>query len=321
MKEHPLLLNADTVRAILDGRKTQTRLIIKPQPKTISPPIDAYYNIKWKNQLFAFEGDLLPYAPYQVGDKLYVREAVRPICYPYRDGKFNYGAYLIEYMADNLLVKCPDEMEEWWEHNWHIRPSTKIPNILMPKLCARTWLTVTGGRVERVQDISPEDIIAEGVTFDLIENMLPPTKTKQGHWISGGDYDQSLSYCFECAAKIVKKLNEGQGEYVVDGGWENHGSDYSEHCEDCDFLLNYWPTDHCLETELDGFEQAEGITELSNEDRYSFKVICGAAPDRDKNIQSRVMKLCWRYLWESIYPGSWERNDWVLVREFSRSKK
>jgi hypothetical protein len=153
-----------------------------------------------------------------------------------------------------------------------------------------------------VQDISHADIEAEGVTFDLIRSLLKPTKTKQGHWITGRDCDSSEDYCYDCAKKVVDELNakEGDRDNVVDGGWENHDSDYQARCEKCDCLLNYWPTTHLFETEVDGFESRSEIMPLSNEDRYSLETLLGAAPDQDEALQNRVLKLCWRYLWDSI---------------------
>lgn len=130
-KEHPILFSAEMVRVVLDGRKTQTRRVGE-----------------W-------------YKKWQVGDLLWVRENVRTICYQ-RGPDFSYGEYCIEYIADKTLVKCSEEHEQWWRHNWHIRPSTTIPSIFMPKWAARIWLEITGIKVERVQDMYEQDAEAEG---------------------------------------------------------------------------------------------------------------------------------------------------------------
>ena len=162
-KEHPSIFNSEMVRAILDGRKTQTRRVVKkrhiwcPDHETIEQHIDY---MKYNQE------GLLRCCPYgKVGDLLWVRENIRTICYPYQDGKFVYGEYLIEYMADKVWVKCPEQQEEWWRHNWRKRQSTTIPSIFMPKWATRIWLEVTGVRAERVWGISVEDCLTEGIIY------------------------------------------------------------------------------------------------------------------------------------------------------------
>ncbi len=149
-------------------------------------------------------------------------------------------------------------------------------------------------------DKSIADIVAAGITFELIRLLLKPTKEKQGHWISGGESDQSEDFCFECAKEKVDALNRdnSNGDYLVDGGWENHDSDSVVHCEKCECLLNFWPTDHCFETELEGFESC-GVTCLGNENRYIFDILLCGASDQNEDIRNRLLKLCWRFLWES----------------------
>jgi hypothetical protein len=169
MKEHPIIFKSEMVKAILEGRKMQTRRIIKPQPKIVDN-IDEGSHVEWsckKWPVLTIDGltDLAYYGPYSVGDRLWVRENIRTITYPWQDGKFGYGEYLIEYIADEHLISCPKEHEEWWKHNWHIRPSTTIPSIHMPRWASRILLEVTDIRVERVQDISQEDIESEGLWY------------------------------------------------------------------------------------------------------------------------------------------------------------
>lgn len=156
MKELPILFKGEMVRAILDGRKTQTRRIIVPQPTILNPPIDGYYHIKWRKQKLAFDGDLIPYAPYRVGDRLYVRESwdFRPMSGECAANRI----VIIGYRADGATkaVSVPEG------YNPTIRPGWR-PNRYMPKWAARIWLVVTAVRTERVQDISDEDITAEGI--------------------------------------------------------------------------------------------------------------------------------------------------------------
>ena len=153
MTEHPILFNSEMVRAILDGRKTQTRRVIKPQPipATVHPLCTAnisylgegHYSILWDTPkgdggLYRDRDSHSPFlCPYGIpGDRLWVRETW--------NGNRDIG---IAYKAtDPLMNGCP----------WR-------PSIHMPRWASRITLEVTNVQVERVQDISEEDAKAEGV--------------------------------------------------------------------------------------------------------------------------------------------------------------
>lgn len=334
MTDHPILFQADMVRAIMTcskcgtitldiecpkcgskkRRKFETRRVVKPQPVLVDH-VDEGGHVEWvcpKWPHLQVDGveDLAAYARWQPGDLLWVREGFR--C----TGGGSWKGILYRADGDDTPMsfcgvndgRAKTISSEFWPEWDHLVYETNKscewrPSIFMPKWACRNWLKVLAGGVERVQEISHVDIEAEGVTFDLITNLLKPTKTKQGHWISGGEYDASEDYCYDCAKKRVDELNgmDGDKDYVVDGGWESHDSDYIAHCEKCDCLLNYWPTRHLFETELDGFESCGEIIPLHNEDRYLFDTLCCAAPDQNEAIQNRTLKLCWQYLWDSVY--------------------
>ena len=127
----------------MEGRKTQTRRPVKPQPVLGKP---WHSGAKW----WVVDPDKmdLPRAfnPLGIpGDLLYVRETWIKI--PDPDPEL--GGFEIRYRAT-------DSVDSAWYGGWR-------PSIHMPKWAARTWLMVTGVRVERVQDISEDDVIAEGV--------------------------------------------------------------------------------------------------------------------------------------------------------------
>jgi hypothetical protein len=147
MADRPIIFSAPMVRALLDGRKTQTRRMLKPQPVPClswsEPPAGTYPSAKgWSR---------LPYAP---GDRLYVREAWRARLYnqsvPPRE--IDPWATRLHYEADGLPPECDDGT------NWNrLRPS-----IHMPRWVCRLTLTVTDVRVQRLQEISEDDAIDEG---------------------------------------------------------------------------------------------------------------------------------------------------------------
>lgn len=158
MTDKPIIFSGPMVRALLEGRKTQTRRILKPQPDTTSDPSGrgAWGSI---NRY----GYWLPVAeiqPYAVGDRLWVREALVN------------GSQLV-YAADDEVVVRPQSA---W--NWTFSQQ-KIPSIHMPRWASRITLTVTAVKVEQLHDISEEDARAEGV--ERLKSGRGYSSAKHGH--------------------------------------------------------------------------------------------------------------------------------------------
>jgi hypothetical protein len=163
MKERPILFNGEMVRAILDGRKTQTRRVIKPVTmKILEVAARAgecsgfmHTGVLRKHDL----SYLRLFSPFgQPGDRLWVREAWRVLndfdrCKPSDVSKDS----LVHYQADNglsyetLIFNHNDGRFGRWR-----------PSIHMPRWASRITLEVRDVRVERVQEISEEDAKAEG---------------------------------------------------------------------------------------------------------------------------------------------------------------
>ncbi|EKH8077914.1 hypothetical protein P5Q53_002780 [Salmonella enterica] len=160
MKERGMIFNAEMARAILDGRKTQTR---RP--------------IKWKQTRFTEiaerdDGSLWPWAedcerggdiwfacPYgEIGDRIWVRETFR-----------------VHSRATDVatLVYRASVRNSWTEQTHRVpiavcdKPSTPekwTPSIHMPRWASRILLEITDVRVERLRDLSEEDAKSEGIT-------------------------------------------------------------------------------------------------------------------------------------------------------------
>lgn len=177
MKERPILFNGEMVRAILDGRKTQTRRVVKfafPPPNMPHPDMHL--------------GVGCPLG--QAGDRLWVREtfvqliAVSPaIDEPVTIGKgerliepptswvddkgdihWHYDGVVVAYRADSDITFCDgdgfcadsgfansDDLPRW------------RPSIHMPRWASRITLEITNVRVERLQEIKETDALAEGI--------------------------------------------------------------------------------------------------------------------------------------------------------------
>ena len=144
----PILFNTDMVRAILDGRKTVTRRLIKPKSKNacgffvITRKSDGAFMGVYdcdENEMM-FESPQTQ--PAYVGDILYVRETWcddRQFTHDDTPGRYFYKAS----ESDDFTSK------------WH-------PSIHMPKEAARIWLKVKDVRVERIKDMTDKDALNEG---------------------------------------------------------------------------------------------------------------------------------------------------------------
>lgn len=174
----PILFNTEMVRAILDGRKTCTRRVIKPQPdEKHTYPLGFVTDSTEKKEVgcFGFAANeygvsiqyVKPPYRYAPGDILYVRETfawcpcwdcgldIEPgrcsnaTAKIYKEGE--YGCYMYRASCEDNEYPSAD--------TWH-------PSIHMPKEAARIWLKVTDVRVERLQDITSEQISREGVEVE-----------------------------------------------------------------------------------------------------------------------------------------------------------
>ena len=162
--EKPILFNTEMVRAILDGRKTQTRRLIRPQPEgQLSYIMGGSGTLpgKWdymsassakawdveESRICKQDDGRLWTPPCHADDLLYVRETWNGL----RTGPKGEEKTIYWYRADEDDNKLnPDD---------HWRPS-----IHMPKAAARIWLTVKNVKVQRLQEITNDDAKAEGVT-------------------------------------------------------------------------------------------------------------------------------------------------------------
>ena len=172
MSEHPILFNTEMVKAILDGRKTCTRRVVKPQPKSNlcytfagggcgtwgypSPSAHEIWGEEYKLPDDITKDDLEKQwnPPCHTDDILYVRETW---CSAYDGEKYFY-------LADKLTNREERSLLNYDDVKWH-------PSIHMPKGAARIWLKVTEVRMERLQDIMKEEpgpncqVVKEGVRY------------------------------------------------------------------------------------------------------------------------------------------------------------
>ena len=158
MTDRPILFSAPMVQAILDGRKTQTRRAVKPQPageiRRGEPDFNHWIDTKYwerqnqkENRGIGTRGFACPYGQ-PGGDRLYVRETwAAPHAYDHLPPRLIPQDARIHYAATE------DRGGLLWR-----------PSIHMPRWASRITLEVTGVRVETLQDIDLADALAEGIS-------------------------------------------------------------------------------------------------------------------------------------------------------------
>lgn len=168
MAEHSILFSGAMIRAILDGRKTQTRRVVSL--REFGPSDTRGYDWHFRDRRLLWNdvstAGLLRLCRYgQPGDRLWVREAFAQLSRI--DGA---GSLAVAYRAscrdDSLDLDLLDgsvlavHVDRW------------APSVHMPRWASRITLELTSVRVERLQDISEEDARAEGVTADAQQGTL-----------------------------------------------------------------------------------------------------------------------------------------------------
>ncbi|NNP70434.1 hypothetical protein [Acinetobacter sp. Ac_5812] len=176
MRERPILFSTPMVQAIRSGQKTQTRRVMRRQPDAVEyfkrgeettdtnakyAILRCYNNPKgFKRCASGWSADAsykTPFREFNVGDLLWVRESWYQKgsvgrSYPDDDEYQFFGARQAAYVADGDAPQ-----------GWTVR---KRPSIHMPRWASRIQLEITKIRIERLQDISEEDAIAEGMLAD-----------------------------------------------------------------------------------------------------------------------------------------------------------
>lgn len=196
-KVHGILFKGEMVRAILEGRKTMTRRLIKPQPDSegnwkLSRCMDTTGDrseigkLRWSLMAneYSIERQIEKAVrePYAIGDLLYVKETYAYVDFAGQDNGYVFRATDPDW----------ETMEEW---KWK-------PSIFMPKKASRIWLEVTDVKCERVCDISEEDAKAEGAR----ERNDDPI------------YPKDFSLCPSCGGDLVHGAIIGGGMTEVDCG-------------------------------------------------------------------------------------------------------
>jgi hypothetical protein len=204
MKERPILFSAPMVRAILEGRKTQTRRIVKPQPMAdhiLCMPDGQIPGIckdghRIRDDEFGKAWMTCPHG--QSGDRLWVRETHRLFDKVWTpdamDTAVQYRADMRARILSGWYVGADEASGNW------------SPSIFMRRWMSRITLEITVVRVERLQDISEADAAAEGVVY------FPP-----GHgdyWQPSDEINCPCSFAYGAYMQLWESIN-GAGSWAA----------------------------------------------------------------------------------------------------------
>ena len=181
MKERPVIFNSEMVRAILSGRKTQTRRAISDRHLhliDVASQVGECYPLESgidhaNSQIYYRE-----HCPFgQVGDRLWVRETFMDLTgtgIEATTGKFEGFAY----RADTPAGSYGDEVRKEYGLKW-------TPSLHMPRKACRILLEITAVRVERLNDISVDDAEAEGINMEALYDSQDCYDCIAGHNMTG----------------------------------------------------------------------------------------------------------------------------------------
>lgn len=200
MKERPILFSAPMVRALLDGSKTQTRRVLKGdfmhQPKG---SMDAKWYFRgpkmacWDS--YETEAELIArHSPYgRPGDRIWVRETH----YIVDEGSQYFYRATGGYSQHKEIDEAHGNAPLVWAGPWK-------PSIFMPRRASRMTLEITSVRVERLQDISEADAIAEGIE-----------RTAHGFWRLYGKPEVNGSYSPVASYRSLWESINGPGSWAL----------------------------------------------------------------------------------------------------------
>lgn len=180
MAEKPILFSGPMILANNEGRKTNTRRILKIKGHrsfsefgpSETPGFEWHFRdaeMRWHDLT---HDELLPRLKYQIGDRLWVRETWRP------QGGYSNWDVLVNYGADGEKRHFADGE---YDSEWNFPKAAykgNVPSIFMPRWASRTTLIVTDVQVERLQDITEKDATAEGLEHRM--DWLPQWRGGEG---------------------------------------------------------------------------------------------------------------------------------------------
>ncbi|HEX2868656.1 MAG TPA: hypothetical protein VHO03_16570 [Ignavibacteriales bacterium] len=189
MKEKPILFSTEMVKAILEGRKSQTRRIVKWRPLTKGQLLNPNFSgmevgyeftgvpssgfVLYSKSGSCWEQKTKAEKKYMIGDRLWVRESFWIVDCPLSLPVYLYEEEFQQYQNEDWYNNRPTEF--WQSRIWIGKEKYgHKPSIFLPKVISRIWLEVTNVKVERLQEIMTRDILKEGYQSQPITEYVKP---------------------------------------------------------------------------------------------------------------------------------------------------
>lgn len=184
-KEHPILFSGPMIQALLEGRKTLTRRIVNPKtPEDFALMVNMNAGINVQQQIDELIRCSSPFG--QVGDALWVRENFRVNSWSPEEFEMTFRYEADKAISNQIVIENEDMYNRLWEQScedlikagYEIDPDENFsnydvdklrlrPSIHMPRSVSRLQLENTNIHIERLQDISEDDAIAEGIDKNI----------------------------------------------------------------------------------------------------------------------------------------------------------
>lgn len=326
IKTTDMLLRPEFAPKVLDGTKSMTRRIINPQPidkgdgcwefrEQIYISDEEMRDHLWNNVYGAIDGDpAMRYGGIYEG---------------YSDLLRFLTTWGMAARYDNRRPLDMSDSAKVWTAFDGPKPSwcgKSRPGRFMP-LWMRSKLPVfelTDVRVERVQDISEADAIAEGFDQDTcwatLDAAAGRVQSYPACWLRHDQKSCDGYFCHKCAAKKIKELGEG---WTVGGTWNDfHESDGPSFCDKCQCVIDLSLTEYGIDRELflenDLPENRQHFAARGADARIAATFAGGIGDLQEKHL-GRLAQIGFATKWDQINGvGSWAANPWVWVLSFRK---
>ena len=240
------------------------------------------------------------------GDRLWVKEP-----HAFVGGSHVYED--VRYVDGDVKARKTDDIVP---HDVEPRPSAK-----MPRWASRAVLEITDVLVDRVRNVTDEDIKATGYMHheaeDALSRLAKKAKARPQHWLTGDGMDEAVSWCRRCAEKEAAKQRKAGKDVRVDGGREIQDEDGTRFCEGCGHIVEFHLTEFGILSYIDQFEKESAVKDPVS--AYELSRFFEAEENHYPEIEQRLRRLGFRQCWDALHAEKgfgWDTDPWNWIVRF-----